>query len=245
MITSTKSTRKCYLEKPSDWHDWIYLVEMKAKKEDLWGTVDPDLPVPTPLIPPRRPLPQDFHSEQVEGATTSVLTDREYEDYKMAWTEFMNAERKIERRKAALHELTEYILGSIHRDMIKFVQGESEPHKILATLKTHFKPTDEARYEEVRKSNERLRETTPRPQGVEKWLYEWEQVYREAEIVNLPDISDGRGVRDLLYAIEPLHRDWAVTKRLFMKNDTTSNSTFYEVIKDFRSAVPHLSHVRR
>jgi hypothetical protein len=77
------------LEKPADWHEWMIVINLKAKSGKVKQLIDPDLTTePIPLKEPKRPKSSDIK----EGVTTTVaLTAAEREEYR-----FRREDYKIE-----------------------------------------------------------------------------------------------------------------------------------------------------
>jgi hypothetical protein len=68
------------LEKPTDWHEWMIVINLKTESGEVKQLINPDLIIkPIPLKEPDRPKPNDIK----ENVTTTVtLTAAEREEYR-------------------------------------------------------------------------------------------------------------------------------------------------------------------
>ena len=60
MASSTTKTATVILDRPSDWHEWLFIVKNRALDSDVEQLIDPDLATEHELsTEPLKPTPQD------------------------------------------------------------------------------------------------------------------------------------------------------------------------------------------
>src|SRR2546423_15215547 len=65
------------LDKPSDWYEWIFILEQKAKAANSWNLINPDLNTePAQPEEPIEPRPQDIR-EGVLSIAGLTAADRD------------------------------------------------------------------------------------------------------------------------------------------------------------------------
>ncbi|KAI6245640.1 hypothetical protein HI914_06140 [Erysiphe necator] len=89
--------------------------------------------------------------------------------------------QEIERR---LEGVQNKILGSISETLIPQLKGASTVKEILFLLSNKFRPSDQARSQEVIQKWNALK-SAPTPRMILSWLDEWEMVFQEAKEINL------------------------------------------------------------
>ena len=78
----------------------------------------------------------------------------------------------------------------------------------------------------------------PKSQNIEKWLCEWEKVYKDCRKVNLPEVDGYRLVKDFVYAVESVLSSWSEywrneLQRLKWKKERLP--TLYDIIEVYRN----------
>ena len=144
-IASTEAT--VILEKPSDWHDWLLLVRMKAIQLAVDEYIDPDLAI-EPDLPtkPVRPSPADVMEAAVSIHTLDAEQMSIYrqlvDDYKIDLAEYT-------RISEGLGNTLYFIVSTTARQHFTFIEGLKTPYSMLSALKKRLAPTDRARELEV------------------------------------------------------------------------------------------------
>jgi hypothetical protein len=80
---------------------------------------------------------------------------------------------------------------------------------MLIKLKKRLQPTDQLRELEFSRKYSGLKKNL-KNQDITEWLYTWEKVYHECHKINLPDVQQGRAVRDFLSAVSSITPEFAV-----------------------------------
>ncbi|OCK97582.1 uncharacterized protein K441DRAFT_547678 [Cenococcum geophilum 1.58] len=130
---------------------------------------------------------------------------KSFELYENTTTVFTSNMRKEE---AALRFLRTYIISTTSRDYIDYAFDGNTVYDILVSLKQAIAPTDDARKVDLATQYSKMRKA-PKSQNIEKWLREWEKVYKDYRKVNLPEVDGDRPVKDFVYAVESVSSSWS------------------------------------
>jgi galactose-1-phosphate uridylyltransferase len=90
------------LSKPSGWHEWIRTILSKAEDAHIEDLVDPDGPIPTQLIRPMLPVPEDVNEEYSE---TRVLTPEQAQDLRYGTDQYKDQLRVYEAKSTGRHSV--------------------------------------------------------------------------------------------------------------------------------------------
>ena len=98
----TKST--VLLDRPSDWHDWLLLIQAKALQQDVEKYCNPDLAVEVVLPPkPTRPLPDNVVRSALSVQALNVEQRGIYrqlvDDYKIDLVEYTKRQKVRPKRQ--------------------------------------------------------------------------------------------------------------------------------------------------
>ena len=95
-----------------------------------------------------------------------------------------------------------YVPTSLARSLVTTSTTSSKeiPSTMFLSVKHAVAPTDDARKVDLATQYFKMRAS--KSQNIEKWLHEWERVYKDCRKVNLPEVDGDRPVKDFVYAVE-------------------------------------------
>ena len=137
----------------------------------------------------------------------------------------------------ALNSLRKHIITTIAADNHIYIMGQSTIYQILRELKKRLAPTDYAREMEVVERYNRVKMFSKR-ENVEKWLKEWEVVYKTASELKIPDVDGKRVLFDFTHAISAIDSGFASTQEYFINLQISKSEPLpdiYRLIEDFRN----------
>ena len=135
------------LQQPSDWDEWIAIINSKAKEAGIKDLIDlKQTSEPPQLQEPTIPVPGDV----LEGALfMKDLSINEREDLKYRCEVFRHEHATYRMKKEALQDIHNFILTTIDRQYILLIANLDSVYQILSALKKRLAPTDRARELEV------------------------------------------------------------------------------------------------
>lgn len=205
-----------------------------SDSKNVWKFIDPKA-TENPEIPTvsRRPTPTD-----VNPAATYIsdLTAIQLEDFKYRNTVWKEEKLEIQEIERRLEGVQNKILGSISENLIPQLKGASTVKEILFLLSNKFRPSDQARRQEVIQKWNALK-SAPTARMILPWLDEWEMVFQEAKEMNLSLVESPQAQYDFLFATSPLNQSWVTTNLVNIGLDLENGKTvseFSTYIKEFR-----------
>lgn len=127
-------------------------------------------------------------------------------------------------------------MESISRTYYTMVLNCDNVHAILITLKQRIAPTDRAKSIDLVHQYHRLFKVGR--QNVEAWLQQWEKVYGDCVLHNVPEVSGHRALYDFLGAVTSIDSVYStywkgeLAKRTY---EGTILPEFYELVELFRN----------
>ena len=160
------------LDKPADWHSWLFIRKDTCLQHNLWEFVNPDTPDAEQLTlsPPVKPKPADYKAGCTRfcqlGAEDRESFKWDHDNYQ---TEYLDYKKKAQ----ALAEITLDIGKTIAKRHIYLIENADKAHERLHILKKHLAPTDTSRrYELIAKYNS-LKTIPKAAKNLEGWLASW------------------------------------------------------------------------
>jgi len=230
---STPQKVSVVLSNTNDWDEWIEVVKVHALAGEVWEYVDPSKDQVPTLEEPKLPRPEDVKP----GATSyGQLSTEEKDDYKMLRQDYKLDLDRYTRKKNALSSLCCHIQSTVSRSCLFYTYGATTARQMLIELKKRLQPTDQLRELELSRKYGKLKKS-PKNQDITEWLYTWEKVYHECHKINLPDVQQGRAVRDFLSAVSSITPEfaaiWSAETRKAHKEARTLPNLF-EVVEEYR-----------
>jgi len=233
--TTTPRVSVVVLNTSSDWHEWIYVIKLKATVSDIWEHINPDTPkddIPA-LSEPERPTPSEVRQAATRIADLSAAEREEYQDLIRQYRRDLDL---YDRRKRGIATIQNHIIESLNRKHLIYTFDCDTTHDILVSLKNRFKPTNEARERELTLQYQRLKTLTTRNMNMEDWLLQWEKTCRECRQLNLPDVAGIRPVRDFVYAIHNVDSEFALGWRhQLAREQVDPNMEIRDIVQEFRN----------
>jgi hypothetical protein len=202
-MASTQATpsAKVILSSPADWETWFTLLKRKATSLEVWEYIDPETETP---LPNRSEKPK--FSDIKEGATrlTDLVTggDRSLIDvYRMAYTDWQQEEKTVDRVRAALQDVAEYIQTTVATSWILLIKDKTTSREEVQALKAQLAPTD---YAAKMLARERYRKAQNIGKyKVDIWIQNWERALKEAQQNKIGEVQDDiNATYDFLGAVE-------------------------------------------
>jgi hypothetical protein len=99
------------LEKPTDWHEWMIVINLKAESGEVKQLINPDLTTESiPLKEPDRLKSSDIKEDVTTTVALTVAERKEYrfrrEDYKIELTRYQH-------QREALNGIKDFIITSV------------------------------------------------------------------------------------------------------------------------------------
>ena len=202
---STPQKVSVILNNSNDWDEWIEVVKVHALSGEVWDHVDPSKETVPALVEPTLPDSTDVNPA---AATYGQLSAEEKDNYKILRQNYKLDLDRYNRKRNALASLCSHIQSTVSRTCLFYTYGQTTAREMLLELQKRLKPTDQLRELELSRRYAKLKKT-PKNQDLTEWLYTWEKVYHECHKINLPDVQQGRAVRDFLTAIAPITPEFA------------------------------------
>ena len=236
--TASPSNGVIVLQGTQNYLEWLYTIEMAAKCgiQDVWQYINPTRASDeAPAIPrlEERPLPSHVNP----GASTiSQLEGTQIDDFKFRLAEWREKKAEIDETKRLLGAVQNKVLGSISEKLLPQLKGRSTVYEILLYLNKRFRPTDQARRQEVILKWNDIKEI-PSDKTIMQWLDHWELTYAEAKEIKLPHVESPQAQYDFLYAVQKISEAWAEMKLADIDDQAKDNlpvTDLYDLIESFR-----------
>ncbi|RKF77901.1 hypothetical protein GcM1_215015 [Golovinomyces cichoracearum] len=113
-------------------------------------------------------------------------------------------------------------LSSLSEKILPQLRGKSTVVDILLYLNQRYRPSDQARRQQVIMQWNGLKEKSSDKETY-NWLDQRELVYADTREINLPHMASSQAQLDFLHKIRPIDLAWATTK-LIMINEAINSS---------------------
>jgi hypothetical protein len=235
-VPSSSTKTVVILDKPSDWHEWISIINKKTRDAKIEKLVDVDaLEAPKALKEPEEPLVSAVN----EDATTiyDLKTPSEQKLHQIAVHGYEKKLAVYEKKVAALMALGDHILATVTRQNLIYAIDKETPWHMLTALKLRVAPLDRVRCLELIQQYRELQKA-PRAQQIDGWLLKWERTYTEAVKLALPNVQDDRATYDFLQAIKGVDSQYTATHEVLISEKIKKNeqiSTVHNAVADYRN----------
>ena len=236
--TSQPTTQRVaiILNGPNDWDEWIGVIKSKAIGTKIWEYINPSTAKAelSNLTEPNYPLSSDVNPAKTDP---DELSGAEKEQLKRLQAEYKRKISLYERQDTALGNLRTYIQETISRSYLTYTLDCDTAYDMLVKLKQRVAPTDRAREAEMINKYNKLKKA-PKTQSLDHWLREWEKVYTDCKLLDLPDVSRNRSLFDFLNAIASISPGFsdAWMMRIQEKQDIGETlPDLYKMIELFRN----------
>ena len=223
------------LEKSTDWHEWMIVINLKAESGEVKELINPELTTePAPLREPDRPKPSDIK----QGVTsTTELSSDEREEFRFRRDDYKIELAKYRRQREALNSIKDFIVTSVARQHLSYLREKTTVYQMLVALKKRIAPTDRARKMElVRKYREIQR--GPVNQQIDHWILEWEKICTDAEQLNIAEVQEERPLYDFLNAIRYVDAGFVTGREGVIEERIRKNEglpTVHDMIEEYRN----------
>jgi hypothetical protein len=230
---STPQKVSVVLSNTNDWDEWMEVVKVHALVGEVWEYIDPSKDQVPILVEPKLPRPEDIHPE---ATSYRQLSTEEKDDYKMLRQDYKLDLDRYTRKRNALSSLCKHIQSTVSRSCLFYTYGAISARQMLVELQKRLQPTDQLRELELSRKYNKLKKT-PKNQDITEWLYTWEKVYHECHKINLPDVQQGRAVRDFLSAVSSIAPEFAAiwsAEAKKARKEGKAQLDLFEVVEEYR-----------
>ena len=170
------------------------------------------------------------HSQDLEYAST--FDPKAFEFYKAKQVVYKSDHALYNEQKTAFTSVISLIQETITAENAILIQNtESHPYDLLVALKQRLAPTDQARSLQLEKRYERLKKGPGGGQNIETWVNEWHQMYIDASLHQLAEVSWDRPIRDFLLAIHSKVPAYSTSQQNFQDRNPR---TMDQIIENYR-----------
>jgi hypothetical protein len=204
--TPTKTT----LTRSEDWEKWFWDLQANVSDE-IWSCINPEGPETALLELPRRPELTDFNQQARIYAELSAVHQKSYDNARRYYDQDM---KYYSRQRDQLQAARAYITSTVSQAKKTSLDPKLSVREWLVKLKKDTEPPKgymlmqiETRYHDTLKSF--------KSNKLVQWLEEWETIMVECIKYELPEVKNGRWLRDLALRIRPMSEVYYVQ---FMKD---------------------------
>ncbi|KAI1004941.1 hypothetical protein K3495_g3274 [Podosphaera aphanis] len=144
--------------------------------------------------------------------------------------------QKISKQWERYDVLNGWVRQHVHADNYVYMRNEKGLFKQLLALKNHFAPTDRAKELRITRLYNEARVFSDN-QPIVRWLDNYQQTYKRAVDLKLPEISGYRAHYDFIYAIKSIDGEYSkyLSIQLEKKRKKDKVPLLTEIIEDFRN----------
>ncbi|KAI6247174.1 hypothetical protein HI914_05020 [Erysiphe necator] len=236
--SATPSNGVIILQGTNNYLEWLYTIEMAANcgVHNVWQYINPcHTNRERQVIPSstEKPKPNDVSAT---ATTVSQLSAIEIDDFKLRLADWKEERAEINEIKLIIGTIQNKVLGSISEKLLPQLKGKSTVSEILLYLNKRFRPTDQARKQDVISKWSKVKEK-PKDMAIIPWLDQWELIYADAIELCLPHVIEPQAQYDFLYAMQSFAGSWVELKLAKIEEQVISNEPiydFYDLIESFR-----------
>ena len=200
-MSTLSNTQKAsiILNTQEDWREWINVMKRLAKPDDVWQYMNPDIKqsrLPQ-LEPPVFPTWREIKSTATSYSNLSVDEREAYRDLKTVYHADL---KRYEAKSKALSQMEAEIQCSISRTNCRYTLECDNAYEMMIALKMRLQPTNRAREREIEAKIHEIKKG-PGSTDVQAWLSDFENIYTEAEAMELPDARRDRATDAFMAAV--------------------------------------------
>jgi hypothetical protein len=225
---------KTILTRSEDWEKWFWDLQANVSDE-IWPYIDPEGPETALLVPPRRPELTDFHQQAHTYAELSAVHQKGYDNARRYYDQDM---KYYSRQRDQLQAARAYITSTVSQAKKTTLDPKLSVREWLIKLKKDTEPPKgymltqiETRYHDTLKSL--------KSNKLFQWLEEWETIMVDCIKYELPEVKNGRWLRDLALRIRPMSEVYYVQFMKDANDDAKSDPLeFRRVARELREMLP-------
>lgn len=224
---------KTILTRSEDWEKWFWDLQANVSDE-IWSYINPEEPETALLVSPRRPEFTDFSQQAHTYAELSAVHQKGYDNARRYYDQDM---KYYSRQRDQLQAARAYITSTVSqakkttldpklsvREWLIMLKKDTEPPK--GYMLTHI----ETRYHDTLKSF--------KSNKLFQWLEEWETIMVDCIKYELPEVKNGRWLRDLALRIRPMSEVYYVQFMKDANDDAKSDPLeFRRVARELRETL--------
>ena len=229
MSIATSAKSMVTLTRSADWHRWIEGIRTLAESSAVWPYIDPQKE--EELVEPEYPMPGVIR----EGVTDiEKLTPNEADLLKAQRSQYKRKTDKFDQQVKAIGHLRTHIQNAVAEEYQPYTYDCETARQMLKELKKRLCPTDKVRRVQLIEQYRQLRKA-PKASGIDKWLRAWEKICKEADQLNLLEISGERCAVDFLNTVSGVSPDFASYHTNRMEDPGLEPLSIYTLIDKFRT----------
>ncbi len=221
------------LTRSEDWDRWFWELQANISTE-IWPYINPEAEERNLLDLPVRPEPANFSARARTYAELSTVHQKSYDNARRYYDQDMKYySRQCDQLQAARAYITATVSDSkktmldpklFIREWLLDLKKSTEPPKGYMLMQT------EILYRNTLRSF--------KPHKLRRWLEEWETTMIECIKYDLPEMQNGRWLRDLAQRIEPVSEVYSVQFTKDASDKTKSNPReFRRVARELREMI--------
>jgi hypothetical protein len=222
------------LKKLDDWDEWIMIVKMMIKRDDVERYVN------LIKIESIESIEFDFSiffTIKIDAINSTDLSIDEQRDLAILREDYKNQMRRYKKKIDALKNLNIFILTSVDRFNLIYLRNQKTIHQKLSILKKRFASTNRIRKLEIARKNKNLQRAF-KHQQMNQWLLNWEKIYAKTERLNLFDVQNDRCAYDFLNSLRTMNLSFVSDKKTILNhemNQSKSSTSIKDLLKEFRN----------
>ncbi len=234
IINLTISKINLIFKKFDDWNEWIMIVKIKTKRDDVEKYVN--------LIKIEfvKFIEFDFFiffTIKLDATNSINLTIDEQRDFAILQKDYKKKMRKYKKRIDVSKNLNIFILISIDRFNLIYFKNQKSIHQKLSTLKKQFAFTNRIRKLEMIRKYKDLQKAF-KHQQMNQWLLNWKKIYAKTKRLNLFYVQNDQCAYDFLNSLRTMNLSYMFNKKTILNhemNQKKSSTSIKNRLKEFRN----------
>src|SRR6266487_4793836 len=221
---------KTILTQSEDWEKWFWQLQSNVSGE-IWPYIDPEGDESDMLEAPKRPELTDFDRNAHSYAQLSAAQQKTYENARRYYDQDM---RFYSRQQDQLQAARAFITATVSEVKRTSLDPKLSVREWLKDLKTDNEPPEGYMLTQVERH---YRSTLKnfKPNKMFQWLQEWEATMIECIKYDLPEVQNGRWLRDLAQQIRSVSEVYSVQFTKDASDKAKSNpKEFRKVARELR-----------
>jgi hypothetical protein len=227
---NTPTTTKVILTQSEDWEKWFWQLQSNVSGE-IWLYIDPEGDESALLETPKRPELADFDQNARSYAQLSAANQHTYENARRYYDQ---DRRYYSRQQDQLQAARAYITATVSEAKWTSLDPKLSVREWLKDLKKDNEPPEGYM---LTQTERRYRNTLKnfKSNKLFQWLQEWEATMIECIKYDLPEVQNGRWLRDLAQLIRAVSEVYSVQFTKDASDKTKSDpKEFRRVARELR-----------
>ncbi len=202
------------LKKFDDWDEWIMIVKTMINRDDVERYVNLIKNESIELIELDFFI---FFTIKINAINSIDLSIDEQRDLAILREDYKNQMRKYKERIDVLKNLNIFILTSVDRFNLIYLEDQQTIHQKLSALNKRLTSTNWIRRLEMTRKYKDLQKTL-KHQQLNQWLLNWEKIYAKTKRLNLSDVQKNRCTYDVLNSLRTMNLSFVFDKESILNH---------------------------